>query len=139
MDSQDSSEEESVFAEKKIIPEWEKIVLGAINLVQGLAELPVDDPSPIGQLITIETNATNTLDEPLTFSWMATIIDVSTEEVVAQIFAFQVNIKAGDNQRIGNSWNPDSAGQFRIEAVAVNNLTDRDPISLTQTKIINIS
>ena len=117
----------------------EKVVLGAIDLVQGLSELPVDDPAPIGQLITIQTNITNITDEPLTFSWMATVIDVATGDVVAQTFAFQINLDSDESRRVGNSWNPDSAGQFRIEAVAVNNLTDRDPISLTQTKIINIS
>ena len=117
----------------------EKVVLGAIDLVQGLSELPVDDPAPIGQLITIQTNITNITDEPLTFSWMATVIDVATGDVVAQTFAFQINLDSDESRRVGNSWNPDSAGQFRIEAVAVNNLTDRDPISLTQIKIINIS
>ena len=117
----------------------EKVVLGAIDLVQGLSELPVDDPAPVGQLITIQTNITNITDEPLTFSWMATVIDVATGDVVAQTFAFQINLDSDESRRVGNSWNPDSAGQFRIEAVAVNNLTDRDPISLTQTKIINIS
>ena len=43
------------------------------------------------------------------------------------------------NVKLSNSWTPTTSGEFIIEVVIVDNYTDRNPISETQTKTITIS
>ena len=116
----------------------EKIALGEIKLVYGTSLIPILDPTPIGESITIETEITNISDERITTSWLATITDVDTGEFITEIFVFNIQVDAGKSATLGNSWTPTYAGQFKIEVVAVDNLADKNPLSLTQSKVITV-
>ena len=116
----------------------EKIALGEIKLVYGTSLIPILDPTPIGESITIETEITNIFDERITTSWLATITDVDTGEFITEIFVFNIQVDAGKSATLGNSWTPTYAGQFKIEVVAVDNLADKNPLSLTQSKVITV-
>ena len=50
-----------------------------------------------------------------------------------------MQLDAGNSFKLGNTWIPDSAGQYKIEAFAVDNLTDKNPISSTQSKVITVA
>lgn len=116
----------------------EKIALGEIKLVYGTSLIPILDPTPIGESITIETEITNISDERITTSWLATITDANTGEFITEIFVFNIQVDAGKSATLGNSWTPTYAGQFKIEVVAVDNLADKNPLSLTQSKVITV-
>ena len=116
----------------------EKIALGEIILVYGTSLIPILDPTPIGESITIETEITNISDERITTSWLATITDADTGEFITEIFVFNIQVDAGKSATLGNSWTPTYAGQFKIEVVAVDNLADKNPLSLTQSKVITV-
>jgi len=116
----------------------EKISLGEITLVYGTSLVPILDPTPIGESITIETEITNISDERITTSWLATITNADTGEFITEIFVFNIQVDAGKSATLGNSWTPTSAGQFKIEVVAVDNLADKNPLSLTQSKVITV-
>ena len=116
----------------------EKIALGGITLVYGTSLIPILDPTPIGESITIETEITNISDERITTSWLATITDADTGEFITEIFVFNIQVDAGKSATLGNSWTPTYAGQFKIEVVAVDNLADKNPLSLTQSKVITV-
>ena len=116
----------------------EKIALGEITLVYGTSLIPILDPTPIGESITIETEITNISDERITTSWLATITDADTGEFITEIFVFNIQVDAGKSATLGNSWTPTYAGQFKIEVVAVDNLADKNPLSLTQSKVITV-
>ena len=116
----------------------EKIALGEIKLVYGTSLIPILDPTPIGESITIETEITNISDERITTSWLATITDADTGEFITEIFVFNIQVDAGKSATLGNSWTPTYAGQFKIEVVAVDNLADKNPLSLTQSKVITV-
>jgi len=116
----------------------EKIILGEISLVYGTSLIPILDPTPIGESITIETEITNISDERITTSWLATVTNADTGEFITEIFVFNIQVDAGKSATLGNSWTPTSAGQFKIEVVAVDNLADKNPLSLTQSKVITV-
>lgn len=116
----------------------EKIALGEISLVYGTSLIPILDPTPVGESITIETEITNISDERITTSWLATITNADTGEFITEIFVFNIQVDAGKSAILGNSWTPTSAGQFKIEVVAVDNLADKNPLSLTQSKVITV-
>ena len=116
----------------------EKIALGEISLVYGTSLIPILDPTPVGESITIETEITNISDERITTSWLATITNADTGELITEIFVFNIQVDAGKSAILGNSWTPTSAGQFKIEVVAVDNLADKNPLSLTQSKVITV-
>ena len=116
----------------------EKIVLGEISLVYGTSLIPILDPTPVGESITIETEITNISDERITTSWLATITNADTGEFITEIFVFNIQVDTGKSAILGNSWTPTSAGQFKIEVVAVDNLADKNPLSLTQSKVITV-
>ena len=116
----------------------EKIALGEIKLVYGTSLIPILDPTPIGESITIETEITNISDERITTSWFTTITDADTGEFITEIFVFNIQVDAGKSATLGNSWTPTYAGQFKIEVVAVDNLADKNPLSLTQSKVITV-
>ena len=116
----------------------EKIALGEISLVYGTSLIPILDPTPVGESITIETEITNISDERITTSWLATITNADTGEFITEIFVFNIQVDTGKSAILGNSWTPTSAGQFKIEVVAVDNLADKNPLSLTQSKVITV-
>ena len=116
----------------------EKITLGEISLVYGTSLIPILDPTPVGESITIETEITNISDERITTSWLATITNADTGEFITEIFVFNIQVDAGKSATLGNSWTPTYAGQFKIEVVAVDNLADKNPLSLTQSKVITV-
>ena len=116
----------------------EKITLGEISLVYGTSLIPILDPTPVGESITIETEITNISDERITTSWLATITNADTGEFITEIFVFNIQVDAGKSVTLGNSWTPTYAGQFKIEVVAVDNLADKNPLSLTQSKVITV-
>ena len=116
----------------------EKISLGEISLVYGTSLIPILDPTPVGESITIETEITNISDERITTSWLATITNADTGEFITEIFVFNIQVDTGKSAILGNSWTPTSAGQFKIEVVAVDNLADKNPLSLTQSKVITV-
>ena len=116
----------------------EKSILGEISLVYGTSLIPILDPTPIGESITIETEITNISDERITTSWLATVTNADTGEFITEIFVFNIQVDAGKSATLGNSWTPTSAGQFKIEVVAVDNLADKNPLSLTQSKVITV-
>ena len=116
----------------------EKITLGEISLVYGTSLIPILDPTPVGESITIETEITNISDERITTSWLATITNADTGEFITEIFVFNIQVDTGKSAILGNSWTPTSAGQFKIEVVAVDNLADKNPLSLTQSKVITV-
>ena len=112
--------------------------MGEISLVYGTSLIPILDPTPVGESITIETEITNISDERITTSWLATITNADTGEFITEIFVFNIQVDAGKSAILGNSWTPTSAGQFKIEVVAVDNLADKNPLSLTQSKVITV-
>mgnify|MGYP001415668251 CR=1 FL=1 len=116
----------------------EKIALGAINLLYGTSLIPISDPTPIGEAILIETEATNISENRVTISWIAIITNIETGEI-KEIYVFNIQLDPGKSFKLGNTWTPASAGQYNIEAFAVDNLTDKNPISLTQSKVITVA
>ena len=116
----------------------EKITLGAIDLLYGTSLIPISDPTPIGEAILIETEATNISENRVTISWIAIITNIETGEI-EEIFVVNIQLDPGASTRLGNTWAPDTAGQYKIEAFAVDNLTDKNPISLTQSKVITVA
>ena len=116
----------------------EKISLGAINLVYGTSLIPISDPTPVGESILIETEATNISENRITISWIAIITNIETGET-KEVYVFNIQLDSGKSFRLGNTWTPDSAGQYNIEAFAVDNLTDKNPISSTQSKVITVA
>lgn len=117
----------------------EKILLGDINLVYGTSLIPISEPTPIGESINIETNLTNITEESITFSWLATITDVNTGELIVELFAFNLVINSDASMSPSNSWTPIYSGQFRIDVVLVDNLVDRNPLSITKSTVITVS
>ena len=115
----------------------EKISLGTINLVYGTSLIPISDPTPVGESILIETEATNISENRITISWIAIITNIETGET-KEVYVFNIQLDPGKSFRLGNTWTPDSAGQYNIEAFAVDNLTDKNPISSTQSKVITV-
>ena len=116
----------------------EKIALGAIDLLYGTSLIPISDPTPIGEAILIETEATNISENRVTISWIAIITNIETGEI-KEIYVFNIQLDPGKSFKLGNTWTPASAGQYNIEAFAVDNLTDKNPISLTQSKVITVA
>ena len=116
----------------------EKISLGPINLVYGTSLIPISDPTPVGESILIETEAINISENRITISWIAIITNIETNET-KEIYVFNMQLDAGNSFKLGNTWIPDSAGQYKIEAFAVDNLTDKNPISSTQSKVITVA
>ena len=116
----------------------EKISLGTINLVYGTSLIPISDPTPVGESILIETEATNISENRITISWIAIITNIETGET-KEVYVFNIQLDSGKSFRLGNTWTPDSAGQYNIEAFAVDNLTDKNPISSTQSKVITVA
>ena len=116
----------------------EKISLGTINLVYGTSLIPISDPTPVGESILIETEATNISENRITISWIAIITNIETGET-KEVYVFNIQLDPGKSFRLGNTWTPDSAGQYNIEAFAVDNLTDKNPISSTQSKVITVA
>ena len=116
----------------------EKISLGAINLLYGTSLIPISDPTPIGEPILIETEATNTSEDRITISWIAIITNIETGET-KEVFVFNIQLDPGKSFKLGNTWTPESAGQYNIEAFAVDNLTDKNPISQSQSKVITVA
>ena len=116
----------------------EKIALGAIDLLYGISLIPISDPTPIGEAILIETEATNISENRVTISWIAIITNIETGEI-KEIYVFNIQLDPGRSFKLGNTWTPVSAGQYNIEAFAVDNLTDKNPISLTQSKVITVA
>ena len=116
----------------------EKITLGAIDLLYGTSLIPISDPTPIGEAILIETEATNISENRVTISWIAIITNIETGEI-KEIYVFNIQLDPGKSFKLGNTWTPASAGQYNIEAFAVDNLTDKNPISLTQSKVITVA
>ena len=116
----------------------EKISLGAMNLVYGLSLIPISDPTPVGEAILIETEAINISENRVTISWIAIITNIETGEI-KEIYVFNIQLDPGKSFKLGNTWTPVSAGQYNIEAFAVDNLTDKNPISLTQSKVITVA
>ena len=116
----------------------EKIALGAIDLLYGTSLIPISDPTPIGEAILIETEATNISENRITISWIAIITNIETGET-KEVYVFNIQLDSGKSFRLGNTWTPDSAGQYNIEAFAVDNLTDKNPISSTQSKVITVA
>tara|TARA_B100000949_G_C14274365_1_gene448864 strand:- start:118 stop:1101 length:984 start_codon:yes stop_codon:yes gene_type:complete len=116
----------------------EKISLGAMNLVYGLSLIPISDPTPVGEAILIETEAINISENRVTISWIAIITNIETGEI-KEVYVFNIQLDAGKSFKAGNLWTPASAGQYNIEAFAVDNLTDKNPISLTQSKVITVA
>ena len=115
----------------------EKISLGSVNLVYGTSLIPISDPTPVGESILIETEATNISENRITISWIAIITNIETGET-KEVYVFNIQLDPGHSFRLGNTWTPDSAGQYKIEAFAVDNLTDKNPISSTQSKVITV-
>ena len=116
----------------------EKISLGAMNLVYGLSLIPISDPTPVGEAILIETEAINISENRVTISWIAIITNIETGEI-KEVYVFNIQLDPGKSFKLGNTWTPASAGQYNIEAFAVDNLTDKNPISLTQSKVITVA
>ena len=116
----------------------EKISLGSVNLVYGTSLIPISDPTPVGESILIETEATNISENRITISWIAIITNIETGET-KEIYVFNIQLNPDASNRLGNTWTPDSAGQYKIEAFAVDNLTDKNPISSTQSKVITVA
>ena len=116
----------------------EKIALGAIDLLYGTSLIPISDPTPIGEAILIETEATNISENRVTISWIAIITNIETGEI-KEVYVFNIQLDPGKSFKLGNTWTPASAGQYNIEAFAVDNLTDKNPISLTQSKVITVA
>ena len=116
----------------------EKITLGAIDLLYGTSLIPISDPTPIGEAILIETEATNISENRVTISWIAIITNIETGEI-KEVYVFNIQLDPGKSFKLGNTWTPASAGQYNIEAFAVDNLTDKNPISLTQSKVITVA
>ena len=116
----------------------EKITLGAIDLLYGTSLIPISDPTPIGEAILIETEATNISENRVTISWIAIITNIETGEI-KEVYVFNIQLDPGKSFKLGNTWTPVSAGQYNIEAFAVDNLTDKNPISLTQSKVITVA
>ena len=116
----------------------EKISLGSVNLVYGTSLIPISDPTPVGESILIETEATNISENRITISWIAIITNIETGET-KEVYVFNIQLDPGNSFRLGNTWTPDSAGQYNIEAFAVDNLTDKNPISSTQSKVITVA
>ncbi|MCH2380220.1 MAG: hypothetical protein MK228_01700 [Nitrososphaerales archaeon] len=116
----------------------EKISLGTINLVYGTSLIPISDPTAVGESILIETEATNISENRITISWIAIITNIETGET-KEVYVFNIQLDSGKSFRLGNTWTPDSAGQYNIEAFAVDNLTDKNPISSTQSKVITVA
>jgi len=115
-----------------------KIALGAIDLLYGTSLIPISDPTPIGEAILIETEATNISENRVTISWIGIITNIETGET-KEIYVFNIQLDPGKSFKLGNTWTPASAGQYNIEAFAVDNLTDKNPISLTQSKVITVA
>tara|TARA_B100000029_G_scaffold410587_1_gene412556 strand:- start:10683 stop:11609 length:927 start_codon:yes stop_codon:yes gene_type:complete len=115
----------------------EKISLGGINLVYGTSLIPISEPTPVGDSILIETEATNISENRITISWIAIITNVESGDT-KEVYVFNIQLDPGKSFRLGNTWTPDSAGQYKIEAFAVDNLTDKNPISSTQSKVITV-
>ena len=116
----------------------EKISLGAINLLYGTSLIPISDPTPIGEPILIETEAINISEDRVTISWIAIITNIETGET-KEVFVFNIQLDPGKSFKLGNTWTPESAGQYNIEAFAVDNLTDKNPISQSQSKVITVA
>ena len=116
----------------------EKISLGTINLVYGTSLIPISDPTPVGESILIETEATNISENRITISWIAIITNIETGET-KEVYVFNIQLDSGKSFRLGNTWTPDSAGQYNIEAFAGDNLTDKNPISSAQSKVITVA
>ena len=116
----------------------EKISLGSVNLVYGTSLIPISDPTPVGESILIETEATNISENRITISWIAIITNIETGET-KEVYVFNIQLDPGYSFKLGNTWTPDSAGQYNIEAFAVDNLTDKNPISSTQSKVITVA
>ena len=116
----------------------EKISLGSVNLVYGTSLIPISDPTPVGESILIETEATNISENRITISWIAIITNIETGET-KEVYVFNIQLDPGYSFKLGNTWTPDSAGQYKIEAFAVDNLTDKNPISSTQSKVITVA
>ena len=116
----------------------EKIALGAIDLLYGTSLIPISDPTPIGEAILIETEATNVSENRITISWIGIITNIETGET-KEIYVFNIQLDPGKSFKLGNTWTPVSAGQYNIEAFAVDNLTDKNPISSTQSKVITVA
>ena len=113
------------------------ITLGQINLYYGISLNPVPDPSPVGQTINIETNVTNITDETISATWLLTITDSNGNIVHEGLVIYPLN--PNNTVKLSNSWTPTISGEFVIEVVIVDNYTDKNPISVTQTKTITIS
>ena len=116
----------------------EKISLGSVNLVYGTSLIPISDPTPVGESILIETEATNISENRITISWIAIITNIETGET-KEVYVFNIQLDPGYSFKLGNTWTPDSAGQYNIEAFTVDNLTDKNPISSTQSKVITVA
>ena len=114
------------------------VELGEIQLYYGTGLIPVPEPITSFDAINIETNVTNTTDEIISAIWLLTITD-SEGNVVHEglvVYPLQPNQQ---NIKLSNSWTPTTSGEFVIEVVIVDNYSDKNPISQTQTKTITIS
>ena len=114
------------------------LVLGEIQLYYGTGLIPVPDPITSFDTINIETNVTNTTDDMISATWILTITDSDGNIVHEGLVIYPLNPNQ-QNVKLSNSWTPTTSGEFVIEVVIVDNYTDRNLISETQTKTITIS
>ena len=114
------------------------LVLGEIQLYYGTGLIPVPDTITSFDTINIETNVTNTTDDMISATWILTITDSDGNIVHEGLVIYPLNPNQ-QNVKLSNSWIPTTSGEFVIEVVIVDNYTDRNLISETQTKTITIS
>ena len=114
------------------------LVLGEIQLYYGTGLIQVPDPITSFDTINIETNVTNTTDDMISATWILTITDSDGNIIHEGLVIYPLNPNQ-QNVKLSNSWTPTTSGEFVIEVVIVDNYTDRNLISETQTKTITIS
>ena len=114
------------------------LILGEIQLYYGTGLIQVPDPITSFDTINIETNVTNTTDDMISATWILTITDSDGNIIHEGLVIYPLNPNQ-QNVKLSNSWTPTTSGEFVIEVVIVDNYTDRNLISETQTKTITIS